>query len=152
EELTPEGVGQAARDWAERSVAGRPWTCVFRTLDTERYGSAAGASELVKRAVEFWAAGGQRPIRESAMAVEQPWRWTGERRPPALPTPELAAWRCLVDRLADRRIVGTFPAPAGITCYILGAAPDAPEGRAGALVAWNNGAPAEDAAIEAYLG
>ena len=51
-----------------------------------------------------------------------------------MPRPELAAWRCLIDRLADRRVVATIETLDGITCYVLDAADSAPEARGGAVV------------------
>ena len=157
----PESVGEAARAWLAAAPSGTELpglTLAFERFPTETYGMGAGATEAVKRAVEFWAAcsdPGHRPdtlARDMGIALQRPWDWVGARRPQLMPRPELAAWRNLVDRLADRRVAGVFPAAPGVVCYILAPAPGAPAGRGGALVAWNRSAPPSDAWIGGCVG
>jgi len=69
-----------------------------------------------------------------------------------MPAPELAAWRGLVDRLADRRIVGEYPLGKGMRCLILAPVEAAADGRPGALALWLEPGAEADAPLALYLG
>ncbi len=150
---TAAGVREAVVRW-EEEVGGSAWspelTLAFGTHEPEDYGHAAGASELVKRGVEAWGAMGEG--RAPNLALVQPWRLAGERRSSVMPLAELAAWRCLIDRLGDRRVLGRYATAPGVVCYVLGPAEGVGKERGGALVAWNEGEPGERAYVEGYLG
>jgi hypothetical protein len=178
--MTPQAVGLAAKAWGQSGLGeqGAEMTLLFEPIAPARYGMPAGACETAKRAVEFWAAMSEtesHPEREktaapggapsaspdstrkpdlpgASIALQQPWEWTHERRAQILPRPELAVWRCLLDRLAGRRVVCTLPVAEGVTCYVLGPAPGAPASRGGALVAWNDSAQPQDAVLGVDLG
>lgn len=105
----------------------------------------ARAGELARRMVELWVAAhpagqGLSASRDSHMFyLAEPWVMAGPRRPQLSPTIELAVWRTMADRLSGRRVVGTFPAGEGITCYILApdaSLPDQGAPRTSALVLW----------------
>ncbi len=154
---TAAGVREAVVRWQEE-VGSAAWspelTLAFGTHAPEDYGHAAGASELVKRAVEAWGAMGEgrAPNLVPNLALVQPWRLAGERRSSVMPVAELAAWRCLIDRLGDRRVLGRYATAPGVVCYVLGPAEGVGKERGGALVAWNEGEPGERASVEGYLG
>jgi hypothetical protein len=155
-DTTATGVAQIAKDWAQAVAGGQDageMTLVFEPFPPEQYGVEAGAVETAKRAVEFWAAcsgADGRLASGASMALDQSWAWTQARRPQLLPRPDLAVWRCLIDRLTDRRVVGTFPVADGVVCYVLAPSPSAPPGRGGAIVAWTDSAP--DAFLTSDLG
>jgi len=157
--MTPEGVRLAAAALAGPGAEGGAVcprvTMVLEGHAPEMYGFGVGPGEVVKRAVEFWGAApgcdGQVGL-APGIAIQQPWEWVGPRRPQVMPRPELAAWRGLIDRLSDRRIVGSLPVAEGVVCYILSPTGTAPAGRGGALVAWNNGADPAAAVLDANLG
>ncbi|MBU6413118.1 MAG: hypothetical protein KGS45_06565 [Planctomycetes bacterium] len=103
------------------------------------------AAELARRMVELWIA--SHPAGQGLSAsrtdytfyLPQPWILAGPRRPQLSPTIELAVWRTMADRLSGRRVIGTFPAGDGITCYILApdaSRPDQDTPRTAALVLW----------------
>jgi hypothetical protein len=134
-------------------------TFVMPALDTDTYGEHAGAAEVARRVIELWArwssvpSGGPKPP-DMIAALREPWRMDEEHG--LMPRAEVAAWRTLVDRLCDRRVVGEFPVgtygSGRVKCYILAPAPGASEDRGGALVAWNQSAEPEDAVLRAPLG
>jgi hypothetical protein len=68
-----------------------------------------------------------------------------------MPRAEFPAYRNLSQRLTGRRFAGAL-AVQGATCYIFAPAADAPPGRTGALVAWQNRASPEPVAIDVFLG
>lgn len=138
--MTPEGVGQAVASWRGESQGVREagLDVVFECADAARVGEAAGAGDLVKRGVYFWANAGESGLVPGlTMSLLEPWRWEASRRPQAHPKPELAAWRALLERVGERRVVGRYPAGEGIVVFILAPMAGAPADRGGALVAWN---------------
>jgi hypothetical protein len=153
-DMSEVAIGDGVRAFAAAAdglAAAPELNIVMQTMPVERYGNTAGASELVKRAVECWAA--TPPGRAGpTITIEQPWDLVGGQRERAMPRPELAAWSNLIARLSDRRVVGAFPVTEGVACYILAPAEGVPAERGGALVAWNRSAMPSDAVIEAYLG
>lgn len=148
-DLTPEAVGLCARAW--RGSSGPALTGVF--APAEGASPAMACAHLARQAVEFWAGaggpGGELPPGLS-LALREPWTWDTSRRPQMSPAPALGVLRTLAHHLADRRVVGEFPAGEGVKCYIL--APAARGKGSGALVAWRDGASLERAAITGFLG
>lgn len=148
----PESLGLLARSWQQSLGAARPdLTLALEPLPAD-YSHMDAAADLVKRAVEFWAA--YVPTKDdpaaprARIALEQPWDWPTPGRVQAMPHVTLAAWHNLAERLCGRRVVGKFPAGPGITCYILAA--EGNSARPGALVAWRD-VPG-DAPLEGCLG
>jgi hypothetical protein len=157
-DMDARGVREAAAQWAAAvKDAGRPadLAAVFEPAPAGRYRGANAAAGFARQVVEFWAGlGEQRDARASAVtiAAHEPWIMDSARRPQAHPRAEYAVWRTLVDRLAGRHVLGTFPAAEGVVCYILAPAPGTPDSRGSALVAWNESALPEHAVLTAYLG
>jgi len=155
-EISAAGVREAAERWVSKGdsgTAGRPeLTLVFETPDQMQYGMAAAPSEVVKRAVEVWAATADAGGAPVTLELNQPWTVVGERRPQMMPRPELAAWATVIRMLEGRRVVGTYPISEGIVCYILGPIAGESDERGGALVAWNEACLTERAELYGFLG
>lgn len=147
----PDGLSALARTWPQ----GADVTMVLQPQPASLVGRRGSVIDLVRRTVEAWR------LQPRAIAFRQPWsfaetateiaggeegaRASGGRPAPAMPTPEFAIVRQLVERLADRRIVAQAPAADGVVAYVLeGPGPDA-------IVAWNERAQPENAVIRAYL-
>lgn len=138
--------------------------------------STAGVSEmdrvitLARQIVESWRLFGQTPdgVPASRFSANAPWKVRGSRRRHVSPTPDLAVWGTMANHLAGRRIVGEYPAPEGVRCYILApidsvrsarggqasaAADAAAEENAstGALMLWNESADTLDPSIAVYV-
>ncbi len=98
------------------------------------------ALETVKRLVQAWR------MAPSRLAIRQPWTAAHQGGETTLaPTPELAAFRQVVERLAGRRIVADLPIAAGVTAIVL-------EGSdSDAIIAWSDFALPADAVLSAYL-
>lgn len=71
--------------------------------------------------IEAWRQFGETRANDplARFAVNFPLESLGTRRPHLAPDPELAVWATLADQLAGRRIIGEYPAPEGVRCYIL---------------------------------
>jgi len=119
------------------------------------------AAELARRMIELWVAshpagqGLSSSTPEPTFYLPEPWTLAGPRRPQLSPTIELAVWRTLVDRLSGRRLIGTFPAGEGITCYILApdaSRPDQDIPRSAALVLWADAPLTSNFACSTSLG
>ena len=153
--MTPEGVGLGVASWRGglHDVRDAALDVVFECADASKMGEAAGAGDLAKRVMYFWASagepGGGFPP-GLTLSLLEPWNWEASRRPQAHPKPELAAWRALLERLCERRVVGRFPAGEGVVAMILAPIAGAPADRGGALVVWNESS--EVTSFRAYLG
>lgn len=133
-----EAIGSYVRYWNARVES----TVVIETPDEAVYGRRAAIIELVKRAAAAWRADAQR------VAIDADWS-PNERYGSPAPDCTLATWRQLVERLGGRRVVAELPLPSGMTALILRAA--TPGAREGALLAWNDSAPPDQAFIRTYL-
>jgi hypothetical protein len=133
-----DAIASYVRYWGARVES----TVVIETPDQSVYGRRAAVIELIKRAAEAWRADAQR------IAIDAQWSPTDRYGSPA-PDATLAVWRQLVERLGGRRIVAELPLPSGMTALILRAA--TPGAREGALLAWNDFAPADEAVLRTYL-
>jgi len=139
--------------WMESEVSeSASLTISLGTGQSERFGPARAASELVKRMVLI-----ENAVNELGMArgpdveLAQPWRWTDALTPEFMPLPEAAAWRATIDRLHGRRVAANLTFEPGTHVYLL--TPIDPESeRGGALVAWNDTASLDDASINIFLG
>ncbi len=153
------GAAEAARAWCQ---GGRSGSITF-LLDPSHEGvtPAQSVSRLVKQMVGLWSEAGGAPVGSESgdhapwLMMSQAWSWRStpglSQEPAAMPEAALAAWRVASERLQGRRVLGSFPASSGITCFVLGADE---AGRSGALVAWRDrpGEDGGDGALEAYLG
>jgi len=121
------------------------------------------AGRLVQQLVELWRLMGDQVQTEGAtglstsllpmsVALTSPWRLGEGEREPARPTPELASFLFARSILADARIVGEFPAPEGLTCYILAPRTQGSEDTRGWLIAWNESCEPGKAFVEMPIG
>ncbi len=153
--LAHDGVREAVGAWASSPGArAGSLRVVFDAGAPGRIGARGRAAELVRRAIGAWAGGLDAPAGNAgqivpAMSLADPVR-AGARAPMA--EPELPAWRALVDRLADRRIVQRVPSNPGTTVYLLAPGPHASPDRGGALVAWSHAAAPHAAHYQGYVG
>lgn len=150
-DLSPEAVRVAASQFAATKGEGvSDQTFVFERAPDELLGLGPAVDDLCRKTIELWAASGTGEARARIRAaIEQPWV-IDQGRPRV--RPEFLAWRTLIDELTGRVVIGEFPVASGVKCYILAPAPGSPQGRGGALVAWNATAAPENAVIEAHLG
>jgi len=141
---TPQAVSLAVRAAGPMLDSGAgELRLVLAPHDTANVGPLAAAAQAAKSAIEFWAAASQpdgRMLPGASLSLADPLQLRGQRRQSILPRPELGAWHNLAQRLAGRRITGTFAAGPGITCYVLSPAPGTTAERGGALVAWSESA------------
>lgn len=137
-----------ASRWSELELGGVDMTYVFAPASVgqggARFGPRVSSSELVKRAVLYWVQHASESDDEGGcpdvfLSLSEPWGWSGGRRPQPVPSPELAAWRSVIDRLAERRVVGEMRVGPGVRCWVLAPAAHAAPERGGALVAWAEG-------------
>lgn len=175
-------MGSLAESW--RTSGADTVTFALPRLDEADYGARAVVSDAARRVIELWAQwtsdSSTRSRQDASIsettettdgppkrvaptivaALREPWRISEGLRPRLMPRPEIAAWRTLSERLADRRVVGelsigrrSLPGGSGrIRCLILAPSENASPDRGGALVAWNQSAEPEDAVIRAPLG
>lgn len=150
-QLTEDAVVSFSRRWRESGSAA-PLTLV---LEPRRDGAGAreSADQLFRRAVLAWSelgsmAGGEAPT----LAMEQPWDWSQERRPRAVPTAMAAAWRAVTRALAGRVVIGEYRAVPGVRCFVLTPRDTRLDEGVGALVLWNESASGGDAVLNSYLG
>src|SRR5690606_4798147 len=112
------------------------------------YGRLHNVGAVVRRMLALWRA----TDAGARAALVDPWRWEGDLRGQVMPAPELAAWRALVDRLADRRIVGEYPLAPGLRCLILAPLESAGDHRPGALALWAEPGAVHTEPLALYLG
>lgn len=143
----------AVRAAAEYWVA--PLAAAPRTLSTQfildgaqpsRTQPADHAASIARQMVEVWRMLGSDPeVAASAplsVALANAWQWPDTPRQRARPTAALTAFTAVAQRLSDRRIAGSFPAPAGCVAWITQPLTRAETGIAGGIIAWNeSGAP-----------
>jgi hypothetical protein len=134
-------------DAMPRVVGGYPdgldTAIVLDRTDPQSFGVRAMVRDAATRAVRAWAAGAD------AVVIEAPWTWRGDRDRDAAPGPLMPVWRTLAESLAGRTAVGELPVAPGATAILVG---DPETDSIGAIVAWNDTAPAHRAVIHGYLG
>lgn len=152
-------IGFEPRDAMQRLAAEWPagpdspeLTAVIELPDLETFGRPARAAELARRTLEFWSAfGGGEPGdkgRPARLAIAQPWaRRSGDDLTIA-PSSVMPVLRELIARLDSRRVIGEFPAQAGVRCLILAARRPGGEMNRGCLAAWNVSASDGDAFVD----
>ncbi|MCX5688365.1 MAG: hypothetical protein NTV94_00990, partial [Planctomycetota bacterium] len=136
------------------SVGSMPDALVMPSLPVDEYGRIAAARECAKRMIRFWESGrsGSFDSDQVRYDIEQPWTVDRLRIPRVSPSVEAPVWINIANRLAGRRIAGSFPAPDGVVCLILVPASDLLASRGGALVLWNESASDADATLQSPLG
>ncbi len=151
---TADQVTTYLRSLEGTSVGAMPDALVMPALPLEDYGRVAAASECVKRMIRFWESGRGSSFDSDQLRydIEQPWTVDRLRIPRVSPSVEAPAWINTANRLAGRRIVGSFPAPDGVVCLILVPASEALASRGGALILWNESAVDADAVLQSPLG
>ena len=126
-------------------------TIVLETLSPERFASHDVAADLVKRAVEVWRVIADHRARPT-LAINQPWTSDPAAPDTVTPGPELAAWRTVIDQLADRRIVGQASLGDDVRVLILAPTRGAPPARSSAVIAWRTGPDASGQPLRLELG
>ncbi|MBC7772321.1 MAG: hypothetical protein H7210_07500 [Pyrinomonadaceae bacterium] len=186
-----DAVMQLRQRWSRplssgESGAGSPELILIpQASPAESFGERASVAGFARQTIELWRVFAD-PARTTGdtgapsttgtlttlLAINLPWQTHGSRRQHIAPNPELAAWSTLADRLQGRRIIGEYPAPPGIRCYILspttedtsvepesGAlSPLEPAGAGaadtllgkGALIAWNESGDPDQAFVNVY--
>jgi len=153
-DASPQTAAAIARHWGNAPGSASRASEVTVSLladadDSLGYGEAA--DRTVKNLVSILAAGAESAGANDIRAgLVDPWRVESDPHATPMPKPEFAAWRNAIRHLADRRVVGAARTPTGVVAYILAPVAGAPEGRGGALVAWNEAALPEDAMIEVW--
>lgn len=148
---TDDAVLAFSRRWRDSS----PGSALTLAIEPPPEGTQArqGVEQMFRRAVLAWSvlgsmAGGDPPT----IAVPEPWEWSEDRSPRAVPTPMAAAWCAITRALSGRVVIGEYDGLPGVRCFILAPRdPRADEG-VGALVMWNESAPGEKAVLNTYLG
>ncbi|MEO1585181.1 MAG: hypothetical protein AAFR96_11515 [Planctomycetota bacterium] len=167
------GTGpEAGADVVERFAASSlfPSTSLTLAYDTnhnDRFAQGEIVSELVKRIVLAEAAAARtaadapdenaapdqgnadEPIALTHQLID-PWH-VSARDNIISPSPALAAWRSVTDRLRGRSVAAELATTPGVRAFLL--IPEDPDDpRGGGLVAWNESAPTPDAIIRTNLG
>jgi hypothetical protein len=152
-----DSVGIAIASWRRSGATAttRRATLALQTAGKDELDAIDAASAISKKAVRAWAASasaaGPSPdlLR---LALLNPWWIRAGERPQLMPRPEMAAWRAVIDRLADREFTGTLPLPNGAEGYIFANRRATDPNRGGLLVVWNDATLPERAELRTYLG
>lgn len=119
---------------------------------SDSFGPAQACSELVKRMVLVEAAVADLKLTPAPdVELIKPWRWSEDLDPVLHPMPEAAAWRATIDRLHGRRVSANLAFQPGTHVYLLTPV-NTDSDRGGALVAWNETAPLDEAVVSIFLG
>jgi hypothetical protein len=138
-EIHPRSIEAYAASWSDA----RPGvSATIEPLPVDTYATEDRIADLVIRTLHARRAG------VNHVSIAAPWSKSDDRRPSVMPDAVFGAWAGLSERVAGRRVAGDFPAGEGIQCWIL----EDPAGVRGALVAWNESAPVEEAILAATLG
>lgn len=154
----PPGTGiYAVRDalerWADSDLANRVrLSLALGSGGSEQFGPSQACSELVKRMVLIEAAVADLGLKPAPdVELIKPWSWSEDLDPVLHPMPEAAAWRATIDRLRGRRVSANLAFQPGTHVYLLTPV-DTDSDRGGALVAWNESAPLDEATVSIFLG
>lgn len=141
-ESPPDAVGEYLRFW--RDAGALDALAVLERAPDDYATPRSRITDLAKRAVHA------RRLPDFPIAIADPWTWRGVS---PSPSPEAAAWRTLIERLAGRSVVGELPTPDGVRALILspvpGAAGSTPQG---GLVAWRDWSDPTEAVLHGYFG
>ncbi|MBY0113035.1 MAG: hypothetical protein K2Y21_09450 [Phycisphaerales bacterium] len=152
-----DSVGLAVSSWRRTGSAGfgRRATLALDTADKDELDAIDAANAIAKKLVRAWAASA--PLSGPApdqlrLALVDPWTIRPGNHPQLMPRPEVAAWRGMIDRLADREFVGTLPLPSGAEGYIFANRRPTDPNRGGLLVVWNDTTLPDRVELRNYLG
>lgn len=155
----PASCALAVDAWKGRSIpasqGSRRLLAALASAPDRQLDASDAAASLAKRAVRVWAsATAQRettaPRDTVSLALADPWTVRGDRVSQLMPRPELAAWRAIIDRLANREFVCEFPMPGSGEAYLFADRSGAPH--SGLLVLWNDASLPEQVKLQNYLG
>ena len=138
-----ERLGASSADHERLSI-------VLEALPATDYQARHVVDDLVKRAVTAWSSFDHATM--TRLDIMQPWRRSETRRAVIMPRPEAAAWRNLIERLAERRHIGRLHGLPGIRCEILDDISESESGRGGVLIAWREPGHVGETVLEAPLG
>jgi len=154
----PAGMGMHAvtdviERWAQTGLNGTvKLTLALGTGGSKVFGPAEACSELVKRMVLIEAASADTNLNPAPdVEITKPWMWSEDLDPILHPLPEAAAWRATIDRLRGRRVSANLAFQPGTHVYLLTPV-NTDTDRGGALVAWNETAPLNEAVVRIFLG
>ncbi len=154
----PAGLGMHAvtdviERWAQTGLNGTvKLTIALGTGGSKLFGPAEACSELVKRMVLIEAASADMNLNPAPdVEIVKPWTWSEDLDPILHPLPEAAAWRATIDRLRGRRVSANLAFQPGTHVYLLTPV-NTDTDRGGALVAWNETAPLDEAIVRIFLG
>jgi hypothetical protein len=135
--IAPEVLPEYAARWP---IGTQNVYTTFERLDARSYTPDQRVVDLMLRTLWGWRAGLPR------MAITNPWSHSGPRGT-VVPDPAFGVWRAMADRLDGRRFAGELTVAAGVRCWVLTG--DDPDDTA--LVAWNEQALPDDAALSMLL-
>ena len=155
----PASCALAVDAWKDRAIpaarGSRRLLAALGSAPDRQFDASDAAASLAKRAVRVWASA--TASREKAasrdtvgIALADPWAVRGDRVPQLMPRPELAAWRAIIDRLANRAFVCEFPMPGSGEAYLFADRSGAPH--SGLLVLWNDASLPDQVKLQNYLG
>ena len=153
------GLADLGSYWMRGQSSGneeRAMQIVLDCLDTDLVSARFAADNFARRAIEAWAALGPRTDsldrRGGGLAIIEPWYWSTHRRPRLMPRAELAVWRNLIERLADRSGSTDIHIADGIRAVLLAPRNGAPNDRGSALAVWADPYTSGSGVIELLLG
>ncbi|MFI4873256.1 MAG: hypothetical protein ACIARQ_15700 [Phycisphaerales bacterium JB061] len=146
-------VTDVLQRWAESGLDQTSrLTLAIGTGGSADFGPAQACAELVKRLVLVEAAVADLDLKPAPdVELIKPWKWSEDLDPVLHPMPEAAAWRATIDRLRGRRVSANLAFQPGTHVYLLTPV-DTESDRGGALVAWNETAPLDEAVVNIFLG
>lgn len=155
----PASCALAVDAWKDRSSptsrGSRRLLAALASAPDQQLDASDAAASLAKRAVRVWASA-TRPrergdSRDSvSVGLADPWSVRGDRVSQLMPRPELAAWRAVIDRLANREFVCEFPLPGSGEAYLF--ADRSGSRHSGLLVLWNDASLPDQVRLQNYLG
>jgi len=155
----PASCALAIDAWRDRGASAprssRRLLAALASAPDRQLDATDAAASLAKRAVRVWASATRpreaAPARESVgLALADPWTVRGDRSAQLMPRPELAAWRAVIDRLANREFVCEFPLPGAGEAYLF--ADRSGSRHSGLLVLWNDASLPDQVKLQNYLG
>ena len=115
-EVQPAAVAEYVSLWQDRDPDP---LLSLQVLPPDLYSPRQQTIDLLLRGLYAWRHG------LTQIAIDAPWRFTGQAPSQLQPRPAFALWRGLADALRDRRFAGRLPVDQGIHCWLLqGASPD----------------------------
>lgn len=152
--ITDDGAGddhtlaERVRSWVEASPSPDDGglTIEFPVGEASASGTP-GLGRLARRALNAWVEAHNTGITDRfELAIREPWRSSGGRRPSMMPAPELALWRTLASVLEDRGTVRELDLLPGVRAILVGDSDDA------LLIAWLTDPEAPSRSIDLPFG